>query len=190
MDIKNKIIKSIIIATLGLSLIVGGTNAYFNDTKETKNTFEIGLMELGINKEYIIQIDNVVPGDTINRNFELTNDGTVDMKEVILHSSYEVVDKGENNNGDDLGDYINVEYLYHVNGEENELFEKRLSELMDNPTKILDDFAAESNPRKFTVRFSFVDNGGNQNHFQEDSLELKWEFEAIQRDGKPNSSKQ
>lgn len=86
-------------------MVTGGTFAYFKDTEETANTFAAGLLDLGINKESIIKIENIVPGDTINGNFELTNDGTVDMKEVILNSSYEVIDKGEKNNGDDLGDH-------------------------------------------------------------------------------------
>ncbi len=177
---------SIVTAALGFSLIVGGTLAYFNDTQGTTNTFATGLLDLGINKETIFQVDKIVPGDTINGNFELTNDGTVDMKEVILHSSYEVVDNGKNNGGDDFGNHISVEFLYHMNGKEKVLFKKKLSELKGNPTQILEQFPEKSNAAKFAVRLSFVDNEGNQNHFQEDSIELKWEFEAIQRDGNPD----
>lgn len=186
MSLKRSLTVSFITAAIGISLVTGGTFAYFKDTEETANTFAAGLLDLGINKESIITITDIVPGDTINGNFELTNDGTVDMKEVILNSSYEVIDKGENNGGDDLGDHILVEYLYHVNGKENVLFKEKLSSLTDNPKKILEDFTVDSNPKKFTVRFSFVDNEKDQNHFQQDSLKLKWEFEAVQRDGKPN----
>ena len=186
MSLKRSLTVSFITAAIGISLVTGGTFAYFNDTEETANTFAAGLLDLGINKESIITIEDIVPGDTINGNFELTNDGTVDMKEVILNSSYEVIDKGEKNNGDDLGDHILVEYLYHVNGKENVVFKETLADLTDNPKTILEDFTVKSNPKKFTVRFSFVENDKNQNHFQQDSLKLKWEFEAIQRDGKPN----
>lgn len=181
--IKKEIVSSLILAFLGLGLIVGGTNAYFSDTKETANTFELGLMNLGINKESIIQLDDFIPGDTVQGDFELTNDGSVDMQEVVLHSSYELIDKGQNNNGDDLGNHINVEFLHH----ESVLFEKLLSELNGNPIKILNEFTAGSKAEKFIVRFHFIDNGENQNHFQGDILNLKWGFEAAQRDGKSSN---
>lgn len=177
---------SIVTAVLGFSLIVSGTLAYFNDTEGTINTFATGLLDLGINKETIIQIDKIVPGDTINGDFELTNDGTVDMKEVILHTTYEVVDIGKINGDDDLGNHISVEFINHVSGKEKVLFKRKLSELNDNPIQILEQFPEKSKAEKFTVRFTFVDNEGNQNHFQEDSIKLKWEFEAIQRDGNPD----
>ncbi|WP_067727079.1 TasA family protein [Oceanobacillus damuensis] len=186
MSIKRSLIISFITAALGISLVTGGTFAYFSDTEEAGSTFAAGLLDLGLNKETIIEITNLVPGDTVNGEFELTNDGTVDMKEVNLYSSYEVIDEGLNNGGDDLGNHIFVEFVHYENGEENVLFKKRLSELTDDPTKILENFEAESNPRTFSVRFSFEDNDKNQNHFQEDSLKLKWEFEAIQGDGKEN----
>ncbi|MFC4023873.1 TasA family protein [Oceanobacillus longus] len=187
MSIKRSLTISFITAALGISLVTGGTFAYFSDTEEAGSTFAAGLLDLGINKETIIKIDNLVPGDTVSGDFELTNDGTVNMKEVNLYSSYEVIDNGENNDGDDLGNHILVEFVHHVSGEENVLFKKKLSELMDNPTKILENFNLENNTRKFSVRFSFLNSEGTQNHFQEDSLELTWKFEAIQRDGKENS---
>ncbi|WP_339227306.1 TasA family protein [Oceanobacillus sp. FSL K6-2867] len=186
MNLKKSLTVSFITAALGIGLVTGGTFAYFKDTEDSGNTFAAGLLDLGINKESIITIEDIVPGDTINGNFELSNNGTVDMKEVIFNSSYEVIDQGKNNEKDDLGDHIVVEYLHDVNGKENVLFKEKLSNLTNNPTKILEDFKVDSNPQKFTVRFSFVDNDKNQNHFQQDSLKLKWEFEAIQRDGKPN----
>lgn len=175
-------------AAIGLSLISGGTYAYFNDTEETNNTFANGVLDLGINKASIIKIENLVPGDTINGNFELTNDGTVDMKAVVLHTDYEVIDKNKPNNGDDLGDHIQVRYLQKVKGKETLVYQQTLSELKKNPTKVLEEFPAESKPEKFTVRFKFIDDDGNQNHFQGDELKLKWEFEGVQRDGKPNFS--
>ncbi|PAF18459.1 cell division protein FtsN, partial [Shouchella clausii] len=95
---------------LGLSLITEGTAAYFNDKEPVTNTIETGILDLGINKETIFQLEDIVPGDSMTGNFELTNDGSVDMKEVKLHSSYEVVDNGEQNQGDDLGKHVRVEF--------------------------------------------------------------------------------
>lgn len=183
MDLKKSLLAAVATGFIGIGLISGGTYAYFSDTEASNSTFATGLLDLEINKETIIQIEDIVPGDTMNGHFELTNDGTVDMKEVILHSSYEVVDKGESNNGDDLGDHILVEYLYHVNNKETVVFEKMLSEL--SKQQVLKEFPAESKAEKFTVRFKFIDNGKNQNHFMTDYLNLKWEFEAVQREGKP-----
>lgn len=173
-------------AVLGLGLIGGGTYAYFNDTEPTQNTFATGVLDLGLNKETIIEIEDIIPGDTVNGNFELTNDGTVDMGEVILNTSYEVVDKNKANDGDDLGDHIRVKFLSRTNEEGTVISEVMLSELADNPVEVLGEFPADSKPEKFTVRFEFVDNGENQNHFQGDGLKLNWEFVAEQREGKPN----
>ncbi|WP_158638668.1 TasA family protein [Metabacillus litoralis] len=183
MSIKRKLAMSIATAVLGLILISGGTVAYFNDTESATNTFTTGLLELGINKDIILKIDDLVPGDTMHGDFVLTNEGTVDMKEIILHSSYEVVDKGESNHDDDLGDHISVEYLYNVYDRETVVFKKLLSELKDNPQQIMDEFPAGSPEGKFAVRFKFIDNGKDQNHFQTDELTLNWNFEAVQRDG-------
>ena len=184
MKIRNELFNSMALAILGLSLIAGGTNAYFNDTKETTNTVEIGLMNLGINKESIIHLENFIPGDTIDGDFELTNDGSIDMRTVNLHSSYEIIDKGQNNNGDDLGAHIVVECFHQQDNQVNLLFKKKLSELNGTPIQIADQILKNSAPEKFTVRFSFIDNGENQNHFQGDTLNLKWEFEANQLEGK------
>ncbi len=186
MNIKQKLWMSIVTAMLGISLISSGTYSYFNDTEESMNTFATGLLDLGINKTSIIEIENLVPGDTINGHFRLTNDGTIDMKEVILHSDYEVVDKGENNKGEDLADYITVEYLHRVNGKEVVIFKKKLSEMKNESIPVLEQFPIDSDAEKFSVRFSFIDNKKSQNHFQGDYIRLQWSFEAMQRDGKPN----
>jgi spore coat-associated protein N len=185
MDLKKKLVLSMATAMLGMSLIAGGTYSYFNDSKETDNTFTTGILDLGINKESIIKMDNLVPGDTINEHFELTNDGTIDIKEVLLHSDYKIMDKRQNNNEDNLADYIQVEFLHHVNENKKVIFSKKLSELKKEPIPILQQFPAGSAKEKFTVRFEFKNSKGSQNHFQGDSLNLKWRLEAIQRDGKP-----
>lgn len=186
MSIKRNLALSFATAALGLIFISGGTVAYFNDTESAKNTFTTGLLELGINKDSIIQVADIVPGDTMHGNFVLANDGTVNIKEIILHSSYEVIDKGMLNQDDDLGDYIEVKYLYNVKNRERVVVEKTLSELKDNPQQIMKEFPVGSNEAKFAVQFQFIDNGEDQNHFQEDELILSWNFEATQRDGDPD----
>ena len=186
MTIKKRLITGMATAAIGLSLIGGGTYAYFNDTEVTNNTFANGMLDLGINKESIIKIGDLVPGDTVLGSFELTNDGNVDMKEVILNTDYEVIDQKPTNNGDDLGDHIQVKYLNKVHGKEELVHQQTLSELKKNPVRVLKEFPAKSKAEKYTVKFEFIDDGGNQNHFQGDELKLIWEFEAVQRDGKLN----
>ncbi|WP_100010391.1 TasA family protein [Lentibacillus sediminis] len=186
MSIKNKILCFVATAVLGLCLMGGGTYAYFSDSETAANTFAAGVLDLGLNKETIIEVDGIVPGDTVKGDFTLTNDGTVDMGEVVLASSYEVVDKHENNGDSDLGDHILVEL--RTKGSEEVIFEKQLSELKDNPALVLESFTAGNKSEEFSVHFTFIENNENQNHFQGDALRLFWEFTAEQREGKTTVS--
>ena len=181
MNIQKKLVISMALAVFGLALIVGGTGAYFNDVDATNSTIKTGSVDLEINKETLFQIEDMVPGDITESSFELTNNGSVEMKEMRLHSSYEVVDNGEPNSGDDLGEHIHVNLFHHAENEEQKLvFETTLSELTDNPQQIGDVLTAEGEAEAFTVQFTFVDNKENQNHFQTDELKLTWELEGIQ----------
>jgi spore coat-associated protein N len=180
MGIKEKLIMSMFVAVLGISLIVGGTSAYFTDVVSTDNTITTGSMELGLNNEEIFHIEDLVPGDTEETPFKLTNEGSMDMEDITLNTSYEIIDNGEPNNGDDLGNHLIVELLSNQGEEERLIFEKTLSELSENPQQIAEKFSAGSTAKEFTIRITFKDNGENQNHFQTDQVKLNWEFEAVQ----------
>lgn len=171
---------SVVLGALGISLITGGTSAYFTDATSTYNTITTGSLDLGLNKETFFQIEDLMPRDTQEAQFSLTNEGSIDMKEVTLNTSYEVADKGEPNNGDNLGDHIMVVLLSNQGGEETLIFKKTLSELSDNPQRIAKRIPAGSTGKNFTIQMKFLDNGENQNHFQTDQLKLSWEFEAVQ----------
>lgn len=183
MNFKKKIGLGVASAALGMSLVGGGTFAYFNDVETTNNTFAAGTLDLGIDKEAIINIDNIRPGDRFFRYFQLSNDGSLDMKEILLNSTYEVVDVEGDNTGEDFGEHIMVEYLYNASGKDTVVFQKTLAEIKDNPTQVLKNFPAGAKNAKFTVQFKFVDNGEDQNKFQGDTLKFKWSFEAKQQDG-------
>ncbi|WP_174614856.1 TasA family protein [Virgibacillus ihumii] len=176
MNIKNKLITSFVAAVLGICLITGGTSAYFSDTASTNNTITTGSLNLGLNKEAIFQVEAFVPGETQETQFKLTNEGSMDMKDITLTTSYEIVDKGEPNNGDNMGEYLVVELLSN----QELIFEKTLAELNGNPQQIAKEFPAGSTAKQFMIRITFKDNGENQNHFQTDQLKLNWEFEAVQ----------
>ncbi|WP_233879239.1 TasA family protein [Virgibacillus halodenitrificans] len=182
MNLKNSILTAVAMAAIGLCLIGSGTYAYFSDTEETNNTFAAGLLDLEINKENIINVEKMVPGDSVNGEFQLLNEGNVDIKNIKLISSYVVNDYGAPNNGDDLGKYIEVQFKHHGKAVFNE--PKTLAELQQTPEEIVGEFPVGSSPKEFSVEIEFINNENNQNHFQKDTIELNWNFEAVQRDGK------
>ncbi|GAB3055912.1 TasA family protein [Virgibacillus ainsalahensis] len=183
MSIRKKLIMSVALAAFGISLITGGTSAYFADTASTDNSITTGSLDLGLNKETIFQMEGLIPGDTQESEFTLTNDGNVDMKEITLNTTYEVVDQGGPNNDDDLGNHILVELFSHQDGNQTLVFEKTLAELSGNSEQIGEEIPSGDMEKHFTAHLTFIDNGENQNHFQTDELQLNWEFEAVQQSG-------
>ncbi|GER68553.1 hypothetical protein BpJC7_31420 [Weizmannia acidilactici] len=76
MGIKKKLGMGVATAALGLSLIGGGTYAYFSDQVDTSNTFAAGTLDLAASPTTIIDVSNLKPGDTITRTFNLENKGS------------------------------------------------------------------------------------------------------------------
>ena len=87
MSLKKKLGLGAASAALGLSLIGGGTFAYFNDIATVNNQFAAGTLNLDVNKdgESSINFDlrNLKPGDTAKRYFILANDGSLSIKDVL-----------------------------------------------------------------------------------------------------------
>ncbi|KAB2331921.1 TasA family protein [Bacillus mesophilum] len=184
MNIKKKLAAGVLSSALGLSLVAGGTFAYFSDQETAESFFAAGTLDLEINKENIIKIDNLKPGDYAFRAFELKNAGSLNIKDILLQSEYEVYDKKGDNNGEDFGEHIIVQYLYNVSGKEQVIFTESLANLTNNPVQVLENMPAGArNATKFTVQFKFIDNGQDQNIYQGDALELKWTFKANQEAG-------
>ncbi|WP_242142455.1 MULTISPECIES: TasA family protein [unclassified Bacillus cereus group] len=193
MTIKKKLGLGIGSALMGAALIGSGTVAYFSDKEVTNNTVAAGTLDLTVKPATeIIQVGNIKPGDTITRDFELVNSGTLNIEKVFLYSEYKVKDtKGDNT--EDFGDHIKVTILKNTDKGHNIIKEKKLSELVGKPSiPVNNDSLAEALDEKgikaghkdsFKVRFEFVDNGGNQNQFQGDTIELKWTFDAQQGKG-------
>src|SRR5690606_23821899 len=101
MSIKKKLGLGLASAALGLSLVGGGTFAYFNDVEATNNTFAAGTLDLAVNPTTIIDVSNIKPGDWMPRTFQLENNGTLDISSVILTTDYTV--SGANLGEGDLG---------------------------------------------------------------------------------------
>lgn len=193
MGIKKKLGLSIASAALGISLIGGGTFAYFSDEEVTNNSFAAGTLDLSVDPMVIINLDNMKPGDSMVREFSISNDGSLDMASVFLDTDYTVVDEGDNN-ADDFGKHIRVNFLWNWDQESEPIYETTLYDLREmDPDVVKRDIwdplweqnsgldAGETHD--FWVQFEFVDNDEDQNMFQGDGLELEWTFHAAQGDG-------
>jgi|SRR5699024_10245717 len=192
MGIKKKLGMGIMSAALGLTLIGGGTYAYFSDSETTNNTFAAGTLDLSVNPTTIIDVGDLKPGDSITKDFELQNNGSLDIEKVTLDTDYHVID-ADGDNADDFGKHIQVEFLYNADKMDEVIFEATLNDLKEmNPEAVgehifypmIDEKGLESGAADdLIVKFNFIDNGEDQNQFQGDSLELEWTFNAEQGDG-------
>ncbi|WP_042356862.1 CalY family protein [Bacillus rubiinfantis] len=192
MGFKQKLGMGIMSGMLGLALIGGGTYAYFSDSAITENTFAAGTLDLAANPTAIIDIDNIAPGDSMTRTFELQNNGTLDIKNVTMDTKYSVVDaKGDNN--DDFGKHIQVEFLYNMDQGNEVIYSTTLDQLKGMSPKAVSEkvfnetleggILAAGETHDLVVNFIFHDNGEDQNQFQGDKLKLTWTFNATQGDG-------
>ncbi|MBW4085489.1 TasA family protein [Paenibacillus sp. S150] len=190
MGIKKTLGLGIASAALGLSLIGGGTFAYFSDTAQSTATFAAGTLDLNTNPSEIVSLSNLKPGDIAVRSFTLQNSGTLDIKELKLDSAYTVTDAGTDNGARDLGEHFKVKLLSdsYVSGDITNFVtgEISLKDLKDTAnydlisTGALPGGIAAGQSKVFKVAFVFVDNGQDQNVFQGDALALTWTFNAKQ----------
>ena len=192
MKIKKQLGMGILTGALGLTLIGGGTFAYFSDSETTNSTFAAGTLDLAVNPTQIIHIENMKPGDSFIRDFELQNNGTLDIDKVLLETGYTVVDAG-NDNTEDFGEHIQVEFLYNVDKLDEVIYETTLAELKDMTPEVVnenvflpllgEDGLPAGSLDDLVVKFNFLDNGQDQNQFQGDKLDMNWTFHATQTEG-------
>lgn len=196
MSMKKKLGMGVVTAALGLSLIGGGTYAYFSDKEVSQNTFAAGTLDLSVNPEVVINVDNIKPGDEMERGFQLVNKGTLAIGDVKLLTDYSVIDaKGDNGNAD-FGDHIRVDFLWNLDKNEVPIWSTTLSELkVSTQNGSIPDLVqkgvvdregnglAPGDDDTFYVMFTFVDNNAEQNVFQGDSLKLNWTFNSMQTKG-------
>lgn len=179
-------------AALGLTLIGGGTYAYFSSSQTTNNTFAAGTLDLAVDPTTVIEVDSLKPGDWVIRDFELQNNGSLDIEKVTLGTDYNVID-AKDDNTEDFGKYIEVEFLYNADKLDEVIYETTLDKLKDMTPEAINEHifyptlgekglpvGAEDD---LVVKFNFLDNGEDQNQFQGDSLQLEWTFNAQQADG-------
>lgn len=177
---------------LGLSLIGGGTYAYFSDEVTTQNTFAAGTIDLSVEPEVVVEVENLKPGDTVTRDFELQNKGTLDIETVSLDTNYKVIDAAGDNT-EDFAKHIQVSFLYNANQMNEVVYETTLAELKNMKpeaitNKVFDEVLENGGlevgeSHDLVVHFEFVDNGEDQNEFQGDQIQLEWTFIAEQTAG-------
>ncbi|MEB9907234.1 TasA family protein [Bacillus anthracis] len=196
MSMKKKLGMGVITAAMGLSLIGGGTYAYFSDKEVSQNTFAAGTLDLSVNPEVVINVDNLKPGDEMERGFQLVNKGTLAIGDVKLLTDYSVIDaKGDNGNAD-FGGHIRVDFLWNLDKNEVPIWSTTLSELkVSTQNGSIPDLVqkgvvdregnglAPGDDDTFYVMFTFVDSGEDQNVFQGDALKLNWTFNSMQASG-------
>lgn len=195
MSLKKKLGMGVATAVLGLSLIGRGTYAYFNDIETTNNTFAAGTLDLAANPTTIIDVNNIKPGDWMNRTFKLENRGSLDISRVLIYTDYTV---SSSKGTDDFGKHIKVNFLRNEDKSgvlvpSNVIVSKTLYELKNMSPDAVKNlsgsiFSEKSGLKAGTsdelyVQFEFIDNNQNQNDFQGASLKLTWKFDAQQTDG-------
>ena len=196
MGFTKTISKGVMTAALGLSLMGGGTFAYFSDTFETKNTFAAGTLDLSINPNAVVNIDNIKPGDEVYREFTFENKGSLDIYQVLLDTKYSVED-AKSDNKDDLANHIKVTIMYNTSSATVPVVETTLAQLKEKQPDLtaIDEFVGTTQrpdgippgeKEKMFVLFQFVDNGEDQNQFQGDKLQVDWTFNAKQAPGAYN----
>ncbi|TFJ92468.1 CalY family protein [Lentibacillus salicampi] len=195
MGIKKQLGMGVMTAALGLSLIGGGTYAYFSDNETTNNTFAAGTLDLAVEPTQVIEVDNIQPGESMTRDFELQNNGSLDINKVLLETDYSVIDD-QGDNTDDFGNHIEVTFLYNADQLNEVVYETTLAELKNMTPEAVneevfmpmlgEDGLESGTGDDLVVEFAFADNGEEQNQFQGDSLNLEWTFNAQQTNGEDN----
>lgn len=195
MSFKKKLGVGVVSATLGLSFIGGGTYAYFSDQVVTNNTFTAGTLDLAMQPTTSLDLNQLKPGDKILKKFNLKNSGTLAIQDVVMKIDYTVNDVLKNNQADDFGKHIKVQFLWDWDPAKSPVYETTLAELKEQGSEVVSKkvFASKwtesrgLQPGKmdwFWMKFIFEDNGNDQNMFQGDSIALKMEFQANQTEGR------
>ncbi|HDR4949168.1 TPA: cell division protein FtsN [Bacillus cereus] len=194
MSFKKKLGVGVISATLGLSLISGGTYAYFSDQEVTNNKFAAGTLDFAMQPTTSLNLGNLKPGDKILKKINIKNSGTLDIKDILMKVDYAVNDLQKDNRIEDFGKHIKVQFLWDWDPEKSPVYETTLAELKLQDSEVASQKIFLSKWSKtgglkagkmdwFWMKFTFEDNGMDQNVFQGDSIALKIDFQANQTEG-------
>ncbi|WP_100010389.1 TasA family protein [Lentibacillus sediminis] len=188
MGIKKKLGMGVATAILGLSLVGGGTFAYFSDAETVDNTFAAGTLDLGVDPTIAFDIDNLKPGDTMIRSFKMTNEGSLNISKVLMNTSF--------TGTEEFANHLKVDFLASDLTVIDELSGYTVAELAQiKDTDITPGFPiwfdfivdAQGIPNGtedwVTIKITFEDNGQDQNNLQGANLDVAFELEAHQTEG-------
>ncbi|MEC1721284.1 TasA family protein [Schinkia azotoformans] len=210
MSIKKKLGLGVASAALGLSLIGGGTWAAFNDIETVGSSFAAGTLNLDVNNgdgaTALFDLSNLKPGDTMEREFLLSNAGSLAIKDVLMTTAITSFTQGENeyvnthgatdNSQEDFLDQFNVNII-DVDRQITVVQNKTLKDLLTEtpnlaPTNTNDPrySGIPLNPadtENIRIQITFKDdptvgiNGEqDQNKYQGDSAQISFTLEATQ----------
>ncbi len=193
MSLKKQFAMTLASVGLGAALIGGGTFAYFSDTETVSNSFAAGTLDLSVSPKVVFDIENMKPGDWAYREYNIANNGTLDIKNVYLTTNYTVTDANSNNT-DDFGKHLRVNVKWNYDNGEVVVLHKTLAELKALTGSSRPDLAEAywhatghhlppGDVDTLGVVMEFVDNGGDQNQFQGDSAKVTWKLDATQTAG-------
>jgi spore coat-associated protein N len=198
MSIKKKLGMGVASAALGLSLVGGGTYAYFNDVETlADNDMIAGTLDLKpeMENQTLFEVQDLKPGDTMTRFFDLTNGGSLNIARVMFEADVVGVTEGTpagitgGTGAGDLADHLYVTIFDRDNNAIAGLTNITLNELENAPaTEISGNGIPKGDTDRMKVQIKFVDNLQNQNHLQGDSAQLSLSFTAEQEAGKEVSN--
>ena len=84
---QNKLSKILIVAGLVVIAIIGFTVAYFSDTERSENNvFSAGTLDLSIGEpaNAVWQAGDWLPGDEVEGELELKNDGSLPIESLLM----------------------------------------------------------------------------------------------------------
>ncbi|WP_342420284.1 TasA family protein [Paenibacillus sp. FSL E2-0178] len=195
MNVKKTLGLGVVSAALGLTLVGGGTFAYFSSTSTTSASFNNGTLLLNSDPSVIVNLSNLKPGDTILRDFKLKNDGTLNIPKVVLRTSSVITDAQGDNGAHNLKDDIIVTFLVNKDKVTSPVLVISLADLEQQSPDLVAKgilggiFGVENGGIKagtsdnLSVQFAFKETFQPQNYYQGDTLALTLNFEANQEKG-------
>ncbi|WP_405106409.1 TasA family protein [Paenibacillus sp. FSL K6-1217] len=195
MNVKKTLGLGVVSAALGLTLVGGGTFAYFSSTSTSSASFNNGTLSLQTDPSVIVNLSNLKPGDTVLRDFKLKNDGTLNIPKVVLRTSSAITDAQGDNGSHNFKDDIIVTFLLNKDKKESPLLVISLADLeQESPDLVARGIigailGGEKSGIKagtsdnLTIQFAFKETLQPQNYYQGDTLALTLNFEANQEKG-------
>jgi spore coat-associated protein N len=205
MSIKKKLGLGLASAALGLSLVGGGTFAYFSDNASIHNSFTAGTLDLDVGSyqdgvwPVNFDIKDIRPGDTYERTFVLNNNGSLAIGDTYLDfSKVNVSDPlGAGGTEDAFLDSLVVDYFVEAGGEylllnsqditlkeaiAGDFTGKIESKFLttDGKLNLTPDGIAAGDEIRFRIWVTFAETGAEQNEFQGMGAKVDFNLDARQ----------